>query len=321
MSRTPAITLSMLAAAGLAVSAAHAQPRFSFSTGNTDGLMAVASRPESTGNIEIEAADDFILSNEVRLTSASFVGLIPADATGDSIQQVVIEIYRVFPLDSDTVRLIHVPTRNNSPSDVAHDSRDSDAQELYYGVETLSESFGAGNSVLNGIHASPNQNTHGDGAVSGREVRITANLTTPIDLPPGHYFFIPQVRLDSGNFFWLSAPKPIVAPGTPFVGDLQAWIRNSDLDPDWLRIGTDIVGGSPAPTFNMTFSLAGEFTCYANCDASTTAPVLNVLDFTCFLNHFAAGDAIANCDASTTPPVLNVLDFTCFLNAFAAGCS
>ncbi len=60
--------------------------------------------------------------------------------------------------------------------------------------------------------------------------------------------------------------------------------------------------------------------CYANCDASTTPPVLNVLDFSCFLNEFAAGNPIANCDDSTTPPVLNVLDFSCFLNMFAAGC-
>ncbi len=60
--------------------------------------------------------------------------------------------------------------------------------------------------------------------------------------------------------------------------------------------------------------------CYANCDNSTTAPALNVLDFSCFLNKFAAGDAYANCDNSTTPPVLNVLDFSCFLNKFAAGC-
>ena len=30
------------------------------------------------------------------------------------------------------------------------------------------------------------------------------------------------------------------------------------LDPDWLRIGTDIVGGNnPVPTFNMTFSITG----------------------------------------------------------------
>jgi hypothetical protein len=61
--------------------------------------------------------------------------------------------------------------------------------------------------------------------------------------------------------------------------------------------------------------------CYPNCDASSTAPVLNVLDFACFLNRFAAGDSYANCDNSTTPPALNVLDFACFLNAFAAGCS
>jgi hypothetical protein len=61
--------------------------------------------------------------------------------------------------------------------------------------------------------------------------------------------------------------------------------------------------------------------CYANCDHSTTAPTLNVLDFTCFLNSFASGSAYANCDGSTTSPVLNVLDFTCFLNAFASGCT
>ncbi len=61
--------------------------------------------------------------------------------------------------------------------------------------------------------------------------------------------------------------------------------------------------------------------CYVNCDASSTAPRLNVLDFSCFLNRFAAGDPYANCDASTTAPVLNVLDFSCFLNKFAAGCS
>jgi hypothetical protein len=30
------------------------------------------------------------------------------------------------------------------------------------------------------------------------------------------------------------------------------------LDPDWLRVGQDIVGGSPFPTFNAAFSLVGE---------------------------------------------------------------
>ncbi len=60
--------------------------------------------------------------------------------------------------------------------------------------------------------------------------------------------------------------------------------------------------------------------CYANCDCSTTSPALNVLDFGCFLNKFAAGSPDANCDGSSSPPILNVLDFGCFLNKFAAGC-
>jgi hypothetical protein len=60
--------------------------------------------------------------------------------------------------------------------------------------------------------------------------------------------------------------------------------------------------------------------CYANCDGSTAAPVLNVADFTCFLQRFAAGESYANCDASTQAPALNVADFSCFLQRFAAGC-
>ncbi|MBL9033088.1 MAG: hypothetical protein JNM80_15425 [Phycisphaerae bacterium] len=61
-------------------------------------------------------------------------------------------------------------------------------------------------------------------------------------------------------------------------------------------------------------------TCYANCDGSTVVPVLNVNDFSCFLNRFAAGDTRANCDGSTVAPVLNVNDFSCFLNQYAIGC-
>ena len=79
--------------------------------------------------------------------------------------------------------------------------------------------------------------------------------------------------------------------------------------------GHSIISGTG---INWTPAIGG---CYANCDGSTTAPILNVLDFSCFLNQFASGNTAANCDGSTTPPVLNVLDFSCFLNRFAAGCS
>ena len=72
---------------------------------------------------------------------------------------------------------------------------------------------------------------------------------------------------------------------------------------------------------NLSVTLGGGGpSCYGNCDESTTAPVLNVADFTCFLQRFAAGNSYANCDESTVAPTLNVADFTCFLQRFAAGC-
>ena len=74
---------------------------------------------------------------------------------------------------------------------------------------------------------------------------------------------------------------------------------------------------------DMSFVLhdnSGPGGCYANCDQSTAAPILNVADFTCFLQRFAAGESYANCDNSTAAPMLNVADFTCFLQSFAAGC-
>jgi len=60
--------------------------------------------------------------------------------------------------------------------------------------------------------------------------------------------------------------------------------------------------------------------CYANCDGSTVAPVLNINDFICFQTRFAAGDPYANCDNSTVAPILNVNDFICFQTNYAQGC-
>jgi hypothetical protein len=88
--------------------------------------------------------------------------------------------------------------------------------------------------------------------------------------------------------------------------------------------GADTLVGSSGSGSGLLGIIAAPATatpCYANCDASTTVPVLNISDFACFLNRFAAGDSYANCDNSTTPPVLNVSDFACFLNRFAAGCT
>jgi hypothetical protein len=242
----------LVAAASLAMPAAGA-PIF-FSTGDVDGRMAMASRPSGTGVDEIEAADDFTLTTRARLNNATFTGLLPA---GSKVTSLTIEIYRVFPLDSVDPPSGRVPTRMNSPSDVALDSRTS-GSGLNFSTSVINPSFTAMNSVLNGINPIPNQTTGGEGSVSGEEVLFNVDFTSPFFLAVGHYFFIPQVQLDSGQFFWLSSVRPIVTPGTPFMPDLQAWIRNEPLAPDWLRVGTDIVGGSTPPTFNAAFTLNGE---------------------------------------------------------------
>jgi hypothetical protein len=223
--------------------------------------MAIASRPDAGGASEIEAADDFLLGTHSAVNSASFVGLaVPGTSGNFSVSDVVIEMYRVFSLDSDTNRIAQVPTRMNSPSDVAFAVKDSGAGELSFGTSTLSATFTALNSVQpGGIHAKPLQNTHGNGPLTGQEIQFDVTFTTPFDLPADHYFFVPQVTLTNGaQFYWLSASRPISGSGTtPFAPDLQAWTRDANLDPDWLRVGTDIVGGATPPTFNAAFSLDG----------------------------------------------------------------
>jgi hypothetical protein len=252
-------TTELFVAASMLMAVSATATPIHFQTNDPDGKMAVASRPPSTGAIEIEAGDDFLLATGTRLTHATFTGLIPAAASTYSVEQVVVEIYRVFPFDSVNPPSGNVPARANSPSDNAFDTRDSAGNdELHYSASVVSANFTAANSVLNGIHPKPNQNTLGEGPVTGQEVLFDVSFDAPIFLPPGHYFFVPQVKLTTGDFLWLSAPKPIIAPGTPFTGDLQAWIRNEDLAPDWLRVGTDIVGGVTPPTFNATFSLDGD---------------------------------------------------------------
>src|SRR5580765_5251196 len=226
---------------------------FSFTTGNPDGLLGAASRRASPGKLETETADDFTLDQTTVIRRATIVGLVPSGTKPEDIKEVKVEVYHVFPLDSAMPPSGKVPSRANSPSDVeiGTATRAGNSGTLTFSTNVLNANFGVGNTVVNnlkGATAPPG----GEGSTAGEQVEITITFTSPIILPAGHYFFRPEVLLTSGDFLYLSAPKVIPAPK-----DLQAWIRNSNLAPDWLRIGTDIVGGATAPNFNMTFSLTG----------------------------------------------------------------
>ncbi len=201
--------------------------RFSFSTGSPDGKLGALSRPAGSQGLETETADDFVLTQATVVSGATIHGLIATGTAVSSVARVEVEIYHVFPLDSDTVRTPSVPTRVNSPSDVEIDAatRDSSDDTLSF-IATQISTFTVLNTVVNGINKAPTQTTHGEGPATGEQVEVDITFNSPLYLPAGHYFFRPE----------------------------QAWIRNADLAPDWLRIGTDIIGGT---TFNMTFSLTG----------------------------------------------------------------
>ncbi|MEO7326712.1 MAG: hypothetical protein ABIW82_17970 [Dokdonella sp.] len=246
------LLVAAIAMANLAT--AHAADYF-FSTGNPDSRLAAGSRPAGSGQLEIETADDFVLTSPDRIDSASIVGWLPATASAASVDQVSVKIYRVFPLDSSDPPSGHVPTRVNSPSDTVFQTRSSGTNSLTYSVSVIAPGYFLANSVLIGINPFPNQTTGGEGPVNGSEAQFILVFHPPLSLASGHYFFVPQVHLVADNFLWSSASRPIAAPGTPFTNDLQSWIRNASLSPDWLRVGTDIIGGTP--TFNHAFQLIG----------------------------------------------------------------
>src|SRR6266404_9508031 len=91
MNRTAFAFASPLIA--LLLLASHASAgSFSFSTGSPDGLMATATRPGpgpgSGANQETESGDDFILSSQTLINSATITGLLPAGVDLSDVTQV-----------------------------------------------------------------------------------------------------------------------------------------------------------------------------------------------------------------------------------------
>jgi hypothetical protein len=171
-------------------------------------------------------------------------------------------------------------------------------------------------------------------SVSGTStVRPVFSYTIPLTglpnggfLPEGHYWIqwsMQGASSPSANVF-----MPLVTPRTAVTGHNARLYNSVDGSPTGPRFWFEgregyVEGQADGRAYELPFILTGvpgQQSCYANCDGSTVDPVLNVLDFNCFLNRFAAGESVANCDGSTVDPVLNVLDFNCFLNRFSAGC-
>src|SRR5262245_6276440 len=86
---------------------------FFFATGSPNTLLGALSRRPSPGKTETETADDFALRETTVITSATITGLIPIGTPLENIRDVEVEVYHVFPVDSDQGRTINVPSRTN----------------------------------------------------------------------------------------------------------------------------------------------------------------------------------------------------------------
>jgi hypothetical protein len=188
---------------------------FTFSTGNPDGKLGALSQQASSQNLETETADDFILSNATVINSATITGLIPAGTSLASITNVEVELYHVFPKDSVNPPSGKVPTRVNSPADVEIGvaTRDGSDGTLAFIQSLVNPSVTVTNTVVNRLQPQAGS----DGSVTGEEVQIAITFTPPIFLPADHYFFRPEAALTSGDFLYLSAPRPTNPP--IFTGD------------------------------------------------------------------------------------------------------
>jgi hypothetical protein len=158
----------------------------------------------------------------------------------------------------------------------------------------------------------------GSGQAGGRVVGPTFNQLVSLPGTALTYTFDPSRPLiyyadrGTGNFVTVLATTGAILasfhPGESFDSALALTVS---ADSRWAFI--QVPNGIRAISIEVV-------PCYANCDGSTAPPLLNVVDFQCFLNRFSSGDSRANCDGSTNPPVLNVNDFACFLNKYSAGC-
>ncbi len=111
-------------------------------------------------------------------------------------------------------------------------------------------------------------------------------------------------------------------PGEVFAMDVP--VEFHEYDPFALYsvvVETSTPGQTPMAAGSTILRNVIPSTCYADCDQSTGAGVLDIFDFLCFGNAFAVNDPYAcDCDLSSGPNVCDIFDFLCFGNAFATGC-
>ncbi|MFN0131478.1 MAG: GC-type dockerin domain-anchored protein [Phycisphaerales bacterium] len=170
--------------------------------------------------------------------------------------------------------------------------------------------------------------------VPGTPYTLSGTFSVDFGMPQAELHFDVSLIANPGGVVFRHSTVRVVSGGSaivlgaPVQGDVLIGTTTGTIAPNTsylyaatiYTVGMSSLPGGSNSHGKLVVSLGGP-PCYANCDQSTAAPVLNVNDFQCFLNLFAIGSSAANCDQSTSPPILNIIDFLCFMNAYASGCT
>ena len=207
---------------------------FVFSTGTPDGLLGALSQPAGSGTSRPRPPTTSSLSETTSIAQATITGLIPAGTPAGEHQQ-----RRGRGLSRLSQGLGRSPLGAGARAgqlarrrrDRQRHARCERGNARVRGRSLVDASSSVLNTVVDGINPVPAERD------PWRRSRRAARWSRSRSPSPRRSFCrritissAPRSQVTGGDFLFLSAPKPIVAPGTPFMGDLQAWIRNSDLD-------------------------------------------------------------------------------------------
>jgi hypothetical protein len=237
------------------------------------GSAQIGFLSQQNSSPETEAIDDFVINPAAfpqGFNVKSVLAQVLITEPGATIDNLAIEFYRTFPVDSDLNR---TPgnTRTNGPSDDGNEFAEFSTED---GTLSFKQTVQSSNFVLN-TTIEPGADSRGvleTDPTTGSLLLLDMKLQGPLGLAatnpfPGdfvtHYWLELTAELSSGEFYWVQGVFPRSVPGMPpLTGeDRQTWFTTiPGLTPDFRRT-SDIINGSDnttAPVFNSSMEIRGD---------------------------------------------------------------
>ncbi len=237
------------------------------------GMAQIGFLSQQNSSPETEAIDDFVINPATfpqGFNVKSVLGQVLITDPDATIDNLSIEFYRTFPVDSDLTR---TPgnTRTNGPSDDGQEFAEFSTDD---GSLSFTQTVQASTFVLD-TTIEPGADSRGvleTDDTTGTLLLLDMKLASPLALaatnpfpgdPATHYWLEMTASLSSGEFYWVQGVLPRSVPGAPpLTGeDRQTWFTTiPGLSPDFRRV-SDIINASDntaEPAFNSSMEIRGD---------------------------------------------------------------